>query len=70
MEHQMIRIDQDMLSCVAGGDGDYHWEDIGFNSPYVSGNLGMVADGLSDFHGMLNDFGHDLGGWLYDFFNS
>jgi hypothetical protein len=70
MTNEMVVIDQNMLMCVAGGDGDYQWEDIGFSGNFISGNLGMVADGFSDFGSMLNDFGSDLGIWAYDFFNS
>lgn len=59
--------------CIVSGAGDHtpgdngeHWEDIGFNNGSVSGNLGMVADGISDFGGWLNDLGRDLGGWAFD----
>jgi hypothetical protein len=59
MTNEMVVIDQNMLMCVAGGDGDYNWEDIGIRDGGLNLNLGQ-----------LNDLGSDLGCWLYDFFNS
>ncbi len=61
MHNEIMVIEQSLLTCVSGGDGedDYSWQDITFNLGVVEFNIGQ-----------LNDLGSDFGSWLYDFLHS